>query len=1432
MIEFLQIFLDHPLISLSGFILTVIGGLAAIDYFSQKNQEKKQARALAQKDNEKQYDVFLSYAQSDTESARKLLERLQQHGVTVWFEDGVAGEDRLQGIQASRHILAMFTPAYFHSQSTEHYMVAKTLSETQAYHLDKAHPLIPLLFETETEIPVIFQHYTPINFTNTANFEWAVQQLLETLNFEVRGRFVSKVEPELPDYRVHDLPHSRAETFVDVVAKIYRLQHFQVHTQQQWHGLFFDLIVEKRDLGMRYQAVLTCLDGYCERPQSHQIVTQYTQIAQALHNENRQWIVLAAEGFSQESHQYLSHSNIQALTFAELLHQFLPLRDYVDQFIEQYQTDIVERIWKGEDWFIPPDIRTDIEDESSPALAHVAHWMRRPDENLMTILGDLGTGKTTLAYYLAYQWARAFVDDPLQHPAPVLIPLRHVRKAISLENVISSHLNYYGLSNVPYAHFELMLRLGKVIVLFDGFDEMADRIDYNTMRENFRELARAAEYRSKIILTSRTQYFKDRQEQVKIIGEGPTFQEIETELYGDQREYGSRQQVVYLQMFDDEKIQAYLQRTRPNDWQADWEKIQRIYDMRGLAERPLLLEMIVNTLPQFDQSQTITVAKLYKHYTDQWVKREDRKMRLLDPNTRLEVMLRLSSQMWARQENTFTYQDLLPFIENLITDEVMDFNEEPAQVITREIQTASFLKRDKQNQFAFMHRSFMEYFLARQIHAGLVEADLSVLQTRRLDRKVVYFLTQLDDGEQLKALLENHLTQTYQPQISENALQIRYWAERISAGMEEKITDLATLQRRLQFPMRLQLQNAQLAEITLEAATLPQAQLTGAILTKANLNNSDFRDSDLQEADLTGAKCLKADFRDCNFNGAILQAIDFKDAFLPDTLRKSLHLEALPNQEALIAVVQQWHPWQVNSVAYSPDGKVFVTGCEDGVIRIWRTADYRFLDCLVGHTRSVLSVAFDPSGQLLASGSSDNTVRLWAPNNGRVLHTLKGHQDSVLSVAFDPSGQLLASGSRDKTVRLWAPNNGRVLHTLKGHEGGVSSVAFDPSGQLLASGSYDNTVRLWAPNNGRVLHTLEGHQGPVSSVAFDPSGQQLASGSSDNTVRLWAPNNGRVLHTLKGHEDWVRSVAFDPSGQQLASGSWDKTVRLWAPNNGQLLHTLKGHQGPVRSVAFDPSGQQLASGSWDNTVRLWASNNGQLLHSIKDHEGPVLSVAFDPSGQQLASGSDDKTVRLWAPNNGRLLHTLKGHEGRVWSVAFDPSGQLLASGSDDKTVRLWAPNNGRVLHTLKGHEGGVLSVAFDPSGQLFASGSWDKTVRLWETQTGECIAVLRNYLGRVETVAFAPPPLRYLVAAGSAGHLQFWDLDTYETFLYLYAFDKGGWLALLADGRFDGNPEGMRYLCYTERGTLNSYRAEELVKAFYDPEGVKAVLREYNGSGE
>ena len=172
-------------------------------------------------------------------------------------------------------------------------------------------------------------------------------------------------------------------------------------------------------------------------------------------------------------------------------------------------------------------------------------------------------------------------------------------------------------------------------------------------------------------------------------------------------------------------------------------------------------------------------------------------------------------------------------------------------------------------------------------------------------------------------------------------------------------------------------------------------------------------------------------------------------------------------------------------------------------------------------------------------------------------------------------------------------------------------------------------------------------------------------------------------------------------------------------------------------------------------------------------------------------------------------------------------GQTLAS--DDKSVKLWEVNSGRSLRALEGHTNGVWSVAFSPDGQTLASGSSDNSVRLWEVNTGRPIRTLEGNLGAVYAAGFAPNG-KYLVAAGSAGRLQFWDVETGATFLYRYAFGPGEWLDLLPDGRFDASPEGMRYLCYTERLSLNSFTAESLVKEFYDPQAVQDVLARYTSA--
>jgi len=157
------------------------------------------------------------------------------------------------------------------------------------------------------------------------------------------------------------------------------------------------------------------------------------------------------------------------------------------------------------------------------------------------------------------------------------------------------------------------------------------------------------------------------------------------------------------------------------------------------------------------------------------------------------------------------------------------------------------------------------------------------------------------------------------------------------------------------------------------------------------------------------------------------------------------------------------------------------------------------LRCFTGHTDDVNSVAFSPDGKRVLSGSWNWTVRLWDVETGEELRCFTSY--NIGCAAFSPDGKRVLSGECSR-VQLWDVATGKQLHCFEGHMNVVNSVTFSPDGKRVLSGG-DKTVRLWNVETGKELRCFTSHTDSVTSVAFSPDGKRALSDSLDNTLWLW-----------------------------------------------------------------------------------------------------------------------------------------------------------------------------------------------------------------------------------------------------------------------------------------------------------------------------------------
>ena len=108
----------------------------------------------------------------------------------------------------------------------------------------------------------------------------------------------------------------------------------------------------------------------------------------------------------------------------------------------------------------------------------------------------------------------------------------------------------------------------------------------------------------------------------------------------------------------------------------------------------------------------------------------------------------------------------------------------------------------------------------------------------------------------------------------------------------------------------------------------------------------------------------------------------------------------------------------VKELQFSPDGTRLALTTAIG-IWLYDVQTEKAIDLFAAHTGSIESVSFSPDSRMLVSGSMDGSVRLWNIETGNLLKVLTGHMKRVSSVSFSPNGRMLVSGSLDGTILLW-----------------------------------------------------------------------------------------------------------------------------------------------------------------------------------------------------------------------------------------------------------------------------------------------------------------------------------------------------------------------------------------------------------------------------
>jgi archaellum biogenesis ATPase FlaH len=890
-----------------------------------------------------------------------------------------------------------------------------------------------------------FLDFVQNNITNTKLW---INQFQDTVDLKASVRLWLK-----------DRAYQDEHQFKQEVVSLFELQDYDVDSDALMQSGAQRTLMRRRDDSFETELALwvyfSCSARLTQWADLQNIVSGVRD--DLLMNRYEKAFIVMNSGYEQTVQDHLRdlklHRNIRVLTYSDLISRLINFRPYLGRIVEDFENfdtycsssrirepiiSIMSRcdLYK---YYVPlrahakgetaREIQTDLE-------SYVMSWLNDSTRNLLTILGDFGTGKSSFALRLTYTLAKRILEFT-EHGVriPVFVSLRdHVGK-IDIREIITNTLsNIYGIRSADFRSFERLLEAGRLLVIFDGFDETATLTDRATSLRILRSIHSLVRRNSKVILTCRTHFFRSDQETHRELQK--SLPSVETELFAEQKGRHNFE-VITLQEFRRDQIELFLEKHYGSNEAArsTLAKMQSTYNLPDLSKRPVMLEMIIKVWPRLmarDKSAAITPALLYSEYVQEWLRsvakgNED----LMDPDTKLLFCCSLTRWMYIRNCERLPFEEL----EAVVQDFFKGRPPSAYAALDVEVRTCTFLNRDSVGNYQFAHRSFLEYFVAKAFADEITNGEYELFRERPITPEIMNFLKGLIfDADRVRAavLWTRGKSMAESGYVGGNAISLL-----VQMGANLRNADFSqTVLQRADFT------NTDLTGMNVRGAILKGSRLFNATLDMADMRDADLRDINISEfgavaciAWSTNGETLAVGGEDRN-----IRLLDCNSRQLIGILRghssKIMDLKFVPGRDLLLSVASEIIIWDVQQCRalykWSISGdhleyQDLSIESSQAFVRV-RSSDMK-VD--IGLSRFPTQAFYSNVGRYTLRSCYDRAVCVedWAVN-GKIIFKSPPHDTEPRVAAFSSNDSLVAVGTQTGRVYLWDTFTGNPVTTF------------------------------------------------------------------------------------------------------------------------------------------------------------------------------------------------------------------------------------------------------------------------------------------------------------------------------------------------------------------------------------------------------------------